>query len=136
MLGFLLLIPGTRESKLLQTIGSHVSDQLHSPLRPICSPRLYRGNPFQLFFTYLTFKNYPEKVDRWLENLIDRNEIQRTTLNATFDPFAGIPTTKNMASCTSFQWFRILSTMRVQNIKYKIWSLNFQNGPNSSWILI
>ena len=72
---------------------------------------------FNFFFTYLTFKNYPEKVDRWLENLIDRNEIQRTTLNATFDPFAGIPTTKNMASCTSFQWFRILSTMRAQ--KYK-----------------
>ena len=48
LLGFLLLIPVTRESKLLQTIGSHVVDQLHSPLRPISSPRLYQGNPFQL----------------------------------------------------------------------------------------
>ena len=67
LMGFLLLIPGTRESKLLQTIGSHVADQLHSPLRPICSPRLSRGNPFQLFL-YLTFKTWPKKVDRWLEN--------------------------------------------------------------------
>ena len=40
LLGFLLLIPVTRESKLLQTVGSHVVDQLHSPLRPI------RGRPF------------------------------------------------------------------------------------------
>ena len=46
--GFLLLIPGTRESKLLQKIGSHVANQLHLPLRPISSPRLYRGNPFKL----------------------------------------------------------------------------------------
>ena len=38
----------SRESKLLQTIGSDVVDQLHSPLRPISSPRLYQGNPFQL----------------------------------------------------------------------------------------
>ena len=45
---FLLLIPVTRESKLLQTIGSHVVDQLHSPLRPISSPRLYQENPSQL----------------------------------------------------------------------------------------
>ena len=48
LLGFLLLIPVTRESKLLQTIGSHVVDQLHSPLRPISSPRLHQGNPSQL----------------------------------------------------------------------------------------
>ena len=40
-------------------------------------------------------------VDRWLENLIDTNESQMTTLNATFDPFVGTLTTKNMASCTS-----------------------------------
>ena len=33
LLGFLLLIPGTRERKLLQTIGSHVADQPHLPLR-------------------------------------------------------------------------------------------------------
>ena len=33
--------------RLLQTIGSHVVDQLHSPLRPISSPRLYQGNPSQ-----------------------------------------------------------------------------------------
>ena len=33
-LGFLLLILSTQESKLLQTIESHVADQLHSPLRP------------------------------------------------------------------------------------------------------
>ena len=39
LLGFLRLIPGTRESKLLQTIGSHVADQLHSPLRLIGSQR-------------------------------------------------------------------------------------------------
>ena len=26
------------------------------------------------------FNNYPEKVDPWLENLIDRNESQMTTL--------------------------------------------------------
>ena len=134
MLGFLLLIPGTRESKLLQTIGSHVSDHFTRRCVPFVVHGFIEETLFNFFFTYLTFKNYPEKVDRWLENLIDRNEIQRTTLNATFDPFAGIPTTKNMASCTSFQWFRILSTMRAQ--KYKIWSLNFQNGPNSSWILI
>ena len=48
LLGFLLLIPGTRESKLLQKIGSHFANKLHLPLRPICSPRLYRGNPFKL----------------------------------------------------------------------------------------
>ena len=35
LLGFLLLIPVTRESKLLQAIGSHVVDQPHSPLCPI-----------------------------------------------------------------------------------------------------
>ena len=46
--GFLLLIPVTRESKLLQTIGSHVVGQLHSPLRPISSPRLYQETPSQL----------------------------------------------------------------------------------------
>ena len=45
---FLLLIPVTRESKLLQTIASHVVDQLYSPLRPISSPRLYQGNPSQV----------------------------------------------------------------------------------------
>ena len=33
LLGFLRLIPGTRERKLLQTIGSHGADQLHLPLR-------------------------------------------------------------------------------------------------------
>ena len=60
LLAFLLLIPGTRECKLLQTIGSHVADQLHSPLHPIGSPRLYRGIPIQLS---LTFKNYLEMVD-------------------------------------------------------------------------
>ena len=50
LLGFLLLIPVTRESKLLQTIGTHVLDQLHSPLRPIrIQPVPYQGNPFQLF---------------------------------------------------------------------------------------
>ena len=38
----------TRGSNLLQTIGSHVVDQLHLPLRPISSQRLYQGNPFQL----------------------------------------------------------------------------------------
>ena len=49
LLGFLLLIPVTRESKLLQTIGSHGVDH-HSPLRPIRSqPVPYQGNPFQLF---------------------------------------------------------------------------------------
>ena len=68
LLGFLLLIPVTRESKLLQTIGSHVVDQLHSPLRLISSARLYQGRkdrkPFSTFFTCLTFKNYPEKADR------------------------------------------------------------------------
>ena len=48
LLGFLLLIPVTGQSKLLQTIGSHVVDQLHSPLRPISSPRLYQENPSQL----------------------------------------------------------------------------------------
>ena len=40
-------------------------------------------------------------VDRWLENLIETNETQMTTLNATFDPLVGTLTTKNMASCTS-----------------------------------
>ena len=39
LLGFLLLIRGTRESKLLQTIGSHVADQLHSR----CVPLVVRG---------------------------------------------------------------------------------------------
>ena len=34
-----------------------------------CSPRLYRGNPFLLLFTYLSFEKYPSKVDSWLENL-------------------------------------------------------------------
>ena len=66
-------------------------------------------------------KNYPEKVDRWLENLIDRNKSQIATLNATFDPFVGTLTAKNMVSCTSPQWFRIFSTMLAQN--YKIWRL-------------
>ena len=45
---YILLIPVTRESRLLQTIGSYVVDQLHSPLRPISSPRLYQGNPSKL----------------------------------------------------------------------------------------
>ena len=48
LLSFLLLIPLTRESKLLQTIGYHVVEQFHSPLRPRSSPWLYQGNPFQL----------------------------------------------------------------------------------------
>ena len=49
LLGSLLLIPVTRESKLLQAIGSHVVDQLHSPLRHnFSSPGLYQGGPFQL----------------------------------------------------------------------------------------
>ena len=64
LLSFLLFIPVTLESKLLQTIGSHVVDQLHLPLRPISSPRLYQGNPFQLTLHVYTFKIYPEKVDR------------------------------------------------------------------------
>ena len=58
--GFSPSDPGTQECKLLQTIGSHVADQLHSPLHPIGSPRLYQGNPIQLS---LTFKNYLELVD-------------------------------------------------------------------------
>ena len=37
LLDFLFLIPGTRESKLLQTIESYVADQRHLPLRPIFS---------------------------------------------------------------------------------------------------
>ena len=37
LLGFLLLIPGTQESKLLQTIESHVADQRHLLLHPIFS---------------------------------------------------------------------------------------------------
>ena len=47
LLGFFLLIPVTRGSKLLQTVGSHLVAQLQSPLRPISSPQLYQGNPFQ-----------------------------------------------------------------------------------------
>ena len=39
-------------------------------------------------------------MDRWLENLIDRNECQTTTLHATLDQFLGTMTTTNMASCT------------------------------------
>ena len=77
--------------------------------------------PFSTFSTYLMFKNYPEKVDRWLENLIERNESQMTTLHATLDRFIGTLTTTNMASCTSPQWLRIFSTMLAQ--KYKIWRL-------------
>ena len=68
LLGFLPLIPVTREStlvSLLQTIESHVADQLHSPVRP----RLHRRNHFSTFFIHLPFKNYPAKVDRWLEKL-------------------------------------------------------------------
>ena len=122
LLGFLLLIPVTRESKLLQTIGRHVEDQLHSPLRPISSARLYQGRKdrklFSTFFTCLTFKNYPEKADRWLENLIDRNESQMTTLHATLDPFVGKLTTTNMASCTSPQWLRISRQCLHKNTKY------------------
>ena len=57
LLGFLLLIPGTREIILLQTIGSHVADQLHSPLRPISNQRLYRGNPFYLSLHIYRLKN-------------------------------------------------------------------------------
>ena len=115
LLGFLLLIPVTREIKLLQTIGTHVVDQLHSPLRPIRSqPVPYQGNPFQLFFTYLTFKNYPEKLDRWRENLIDRNESQVTTLHATLDPFVGTLTTTNMASN-----FLYSACAKIQNMAFK-----------------
>ena len=33
-----------------------------------------------------------------MENLIDTNESQMNTLNATFDPFVGTLTTKNMVS--------------------------------------
>ena len=85
-----------------QSAVMHVADQLHSPLRPIGSQRLHLSRkPFSTFFTYLTFKNYPEMVDSWLENLIDSNESQMTTLNATFDPFVGTLTTKNMTSCSS-----------------------------------
>ena len=39
-------------------------------------------------------------MDRWLENLIDRNESQKTTLHATLDQFLGTMTTTNMASYT------------------------------------
>ena len=51
LMGFLPLIPIKREStnalaSRLQTIESHVADQLHSPVRP----RLYRGNHFSTFF--------------------------------------------------------------------------------------
>ena len=57
-------------------------------------------------------------LPRWLENLMDRNESQMTTLHATPDPFVGTLTTTNIASCTS---------RLHRNTKY---------GPNSSWILI
>ena len=71
------------------------------------------------------FKNYLEKVDRWLENLIDRNESQMTTLHATLDPlikFVRTLTTTNMASCTSVQWLRNFldnACTKIQNMAFK-----------------
>ena len=81
LLGFIPLIPVTRPRDtllVLQTIGSHVADQFHSPVRP----RLDRGNHVSTFFIHLPFKNYPAKGDRCLEKL---TENQMTTLNAKID---------------------------------------------------
>ena len=71
------------------------------------------------------FKNYLEKVDRWLEHLIDRNESQMTTLHATLDPlikFVRTLTTTNMASCISVQWLRNFldnAYTKIQNMAFK-----------------
>ena len=44
--------------------------KLHSPLRPISKwSTAVSRKPFLTLFTYLSFKKYPSKVDRWLENL-------------------------------------------------------------------
>ena len=64
----------------------------------IVSPRPYQGNQFSTFIIHLSFKNYPVKVDRLLENVLDRNKGQMTKLNATFDPLVATLTTTNMAS--------------------------------------
>ena len=88
-LGFLLLIPSSLEIKLLQTIGSHVADQLHSPLSFICSPWLFEEALFNFLYIFNVLTS-PKKVDRWVENLTDPDESQMTTLNATIDPFANL----------------------------------------------
>ena len=64
----------------------------------IVSPQPYQGNQFSTFIIHLSFKNYPVKVDRLLENVLDRNEGQMTKLNATFDALVATLTTTNMAS--------------------------------------
>ena len=63
LIGFLLLIPVTQKS----------NQKLHSPVRP----RLYQGNHFSTFFKHVPFKNYPAKVDCWLEKLNRQNYESR-----------------------------------------------------------
>ena len=70
-------------------------------------------------------------VDRWLENLIDTNERQMTTLNATFDPFVGTLTTKNMASCTSSRG-GLLQTLGLREERWHNQSLAVDDGFNLS----
>ena len=48
---------------------SHVADQLYSPLRPIQRSTAVSRKPFLTRFTNSSFKKYPSKVDRWLENV-------------------------------------------------------------------
>ena len=81
------------------------------------------------------FKNYPAKVDRWLEKLNRQkwkpdDHIKRHIWSVCRSAL----TTTNMASCTSPQWPRISRQCLHENTKYGV--LNFRNGPNSSSILI
>ena len=76
---------------------SEVMSQISFPRR--CLPLVVNVYIEETLFNFLyIFNVYPEMVDRWMENLIDTNESQMNTLNATFDPFVGTLTTKNMAS--------------------------------------
>ena len=70
-------------------------------------------------------------VDRWLESLIDTNESQMTRLNATFDPFVGTLTTKNVASCTSCRG-GLLQALGLREERWHNQSLVVDDGFNLS----
>ena len=125
LLGFLPLIPVARWSTLvLQTIESRVADQLHS-----CwfIHSCIEKTTFQLSWHIYLLKNHPAKADQWLENLNRQkwkpdNHIWSVCRNTDNDVWIWLCALLLSRQCVH------------ENTKYGV--QNFQNGPNSSSLLI
>ena len=99
----------------------------------LVSPRLYRGNHFSIFLINFSFKNYPVKVDRWLENIIRQKWKENDHIKRHIWSFCSYNDNNEYGFVHIPLMTSYFSTMLAW--KYKIWRLKLPKGPNSSSML-